>query len=221
MMTVPSAVSASSSSWSAPRRSSPSSRPSAAASPWRSVVFLTPAMRSARHSQVVEAARVKRMTPMISAFKSVRRHLIGKFSSPFQRVVRPTHVPGFICSCLFLLSRYCTVRNLFTGAARFPEAGVLLGLGPFSCPYSSECVERLSEKGKRSLPCSLTEHQNGTFRPIFASQHVQIRAQSVVRTPFRTVSEGEFSEVRGSKLPPLGQGLGHRDGAMRALDERL
>src|SRR5215218_6054676 len=48
--------------------------------------------------------------------------------------------------------------------------------------------ERLSEKGKRSLPCSLTEHQNGTFRPIFASQHVQIRAQSVVRTPFRTVS---------------------------------
>src|SRR5829696_6678321 len=50
-------------------------------------------------------------------------------------------------------------------------------------------AERLSEKGKRSLPCSLTEHQNGTFRPIFASQHVQIRAQSVVRTPFRTVSE--------------------------------
>src|SRR5829696_1916359 len=49
---------------------------------------------------------------------------------------------------------------------------------------------RLSEKGKRSLPCSLTEHQNGTFRPIFASQHVQIRAQSVVRTPFRTVSLG-------------------------------
>jgi hypothetical protein len=51
-------------------------------------------------------------------------------------------------------------------------------------------LPRLSEKGKRSLPCSLTEHQNGTFRPIFASQHVQIRAQSVVRTPFRTVSPG-------------------------------
>src|SRR5215208_4788814 len=61
-------------------------------------------------------------------------------------------------------------------------------------------VERLSEKGKRSLPCSLTEHQNGTFRPIFASQHVQIRAQSVVRTPFRTVSEEEFCEVRRSNL---------------------
>src|SRR5829696_9319491 len=62
------------------------------------------------------------------------------------------------------------------------------GPRPSPCPYSPECVERLSEKGKRSLPCSLTEHQNGTFRPIFASQHVQIRAQSVVRTPFRTVS---------------------------------
>jgi hypothetical protein len=130
MMTVPSAVSASSSSWSAPRRSSPSSRPSAAASPWRSVVFLTPAMRSARHSQVVEAARVKRMTPIISAFKSVRRHLIGKFSSPFQRVARPTHVPGFICSCLFLLSRYCTVRNLFTSAARFPKPGSFWASAP-------------------------------------------------------------------------------------------
>src|SRR5215211_4616521 len=54
-------------------------------------------------------------------------------------------------------------------------------------------IPRLSEKGKRSLPCSLTEHQNGTFRPIFASQHVQIRAQSVVRTPFHTVSELDFS----------------------------
>jgi hypothetical protein len=61
---------------------------------------------------------------------------------------------------------------------------------------------RLSEKGKRSLPCSLTEHQNGTFRPIFASQHVQIRAQSVVRTPFRTVSEKLFgnSQARARRL---------------------
>src|SRR5215217_4561814 len=52
---------------------------------------MTLAMRSARHSQVVEAARVRRMKPMISAFKSVRRHLMGKCSSPLQRVARPTH----------------------------------------------------------------------------------------------------------------------------------
>src|SRR5918998_2746511 len=91
MTTSPSAVNASSSSWSAPRRSSPSARPSAAASPWRLVVFSTLSMRSACHSQVVEAARVRRMTPMISAFKSVRRHLIGKSSSPLQGVARPTH----------------------------------------------------------------------------------------------------------------------------------
>src|SRR3712207_4531568 len=54
---------------------------------------------------------------------------------------------------------------------------------------------KLSERGRRSLRCSLTEHRNGTFRPIFASQHVQIRGQSIARTPFRTVSEEEFSEV--------------------------
>src|SRR5829696_9777230 len=62
----------------------------------------------------------------------------------------------------------------------------------FLTEWIKSSVERLSEKGKRSLPCSLTEHQNGTFRPIFASQHVQIRAQSVVRTPFRTVSPLDF-----------------------------
>jgi hypothetical protein len=28
---------------------------------------------------------------------------------------------------------------------------------------------KLSEKGCRSLRCSLTEHRNGSFRPIFAS----------------------------------------------------
>src|SRR3712207_7996124 len=48
---------------------------------------------------------------------------------------------------------------------------------------------KLSERGRRSLRCSLTEHRNGAFRPIFASQHVQIRGQSIARTPFRTVSE--------------------------------
>src|SRR5215208_4350716 len=80
------------------------------------------------------------------------------------------------------------------------------------------CVElrrihlpRLSEKGKRSLPCSLTEHQNGTFRPIFASQHVQIRAQSVVRTPFRTVSPLDFSHLRAEGVgTPLTQPLRER-----------
>src|SRR5215213_10247982 len=32
-------------------------------------------------------------------------------------------------------------------------------------------VERLSEKGRKSLRCSLMDHRNGTFRPIFASPH--------------------------------------------------
>ena len=37
--------------------------------------------------------------------------------------------------------------------------------------YSSNVVEKLSEKGRRSLQCSLTEHQKDTFRPILASLH--------------------------------------------------
>jgi hypothetical protein len=66
---------------------------------------------------------------------------------------------------------------------------------------SPKLVERLSEKGRRSLRCSLTEHLKGTFRPILASPYAsQIHIQSVARTPFRTVSEAEFSEVRGYKL---------------------
>ena len=32
---------------------------------------------------------------------------------------------------------------------------------------------RLSEKGRRSLLCSLTEHRNATFRSIFASLHLR------------------------------------------------
>src|SRR5215217_847956 len=30
-------------------------------------------------------------------------------------------------------------------------------------------LPRLSEKGRKSLQCSLTEHRNGSFRPILAS----------------------------------------------------
>jgi hypothetical protein len=66
---------------------------------------------------------------------------------------------------------------------------------PFLLPLFMNDVEKLSEKGLRSLRCSLTEHRNATFRSILASLHLQIHAQSVARTPFRTVSEGKFSEV--------------------------
>jgi hypothetical protein len=38
--------------------------------------------------------------------------------------------------------------------------------------YSPECVERLSEKGRKSLRCSLTNHRNGTFRPNLVSLHL-------------------------------------------------
>src|SRR5215207_9473069 len=53
-------------------------------------------------------------------------------------------------------------------------------------------------------PCSVTlrvstEGLFGSFRPPYTSQ---IDGRSVARTPFRTVSEGVFSEVRPRDLPP-------------------
>src|SRR5215216_6117882 len=35
----------------------------------------------------------------------------------------------------------------------------------------TKCVEKPSEKGRKSLQWSLIEHRNGTFRPISASPH--------------------------------------------------
>src|SRR5215211_6670730 len=54
------------------------------------------------------------------------------------------------------------------GASRAAPALPLL----FLAVYSPECVEKLSEKGRRSLECSLTEHLNGAFRPVLASLYL-------------------------------------------------
>src|SRR5215211_497047 len=91
MTTSPLAVACVSSSLSWPSRSSPSSRALAATSAWVLVVFSTCSTRCSYHSQANDPARVRRMTPIITAFKSVRRHLMGKSSSPLQGVARPTH----------------------------------------------------------------------------------------------------------------------------------
>src|SRR5215210_1596726 len=91
MTTALAAVSCLSSSLSVPSRSSLSSRALAASLAWVLVVFSTWSTRCSYHSQANDPARVRRMTPIITAFKSVRRHLIGKCSSPLQGVARPTH----------------------------------------------------------------------------------------------------------------------------------
>jgi hypothetical protein len=46
------------------------------------------------------------------------------------------------------------------------------------------------------------------FDPFWPTYASQIQAQRVARTPFRTVSEGVFSEVHGSKQP-IGRGGRH------------
>src|SRR5919107_317984 len=109
MTTLPLAVACVSSSTSLPSRSSPASRALAASLAWVLVVLLTWSASCSYHSQANDPARVRRMTPIITAFKSVRRHLIGKCSSPLQRVAHLAHVPGFFCSCLFFAAKvlYC------------------------------------------------------------------------------------------------------------------
>src|SRR5215203_1802154 len=91
MTTVPPAVACVSSFLSSPSRSSPSLRAVAASMAWILVVLSTWSTRCSYHSHTNDPARVRRMTPIITAFKSVRRHLMGKCSSPLQRVARPTH----------------------------------------------------------------------------------------------------------------------------------
>jgi hypothetical protein len=43
---------------------------------------------------------------------------------------------------------------------------------PFLLPLFMNDVEKLSEKGLRSLRCSLTKHLNGTFAPILVSLYL-------------------------------------------------
>src|SRR5215211_1691866 len=89
MTTSPPTVACLSSSLSLPSRSSPSSRAVAASSAWVPAIFLAWSTSCLYHSQANDPARVRRMTPIITAFKSVRRHLIGKCSRPLQGVARP------------------------------------------------------------------------------------------------------------------------------------
>src|SRR5215207_1949980 len=91
MTTAPPAAASVSSSLSLPSTSSLSSRAVAAFLAWVLVVFSTWSTSCLYHSQANDPARVRRMTPIITAFKSVRRHLMGKCSRPLQGVASPTH----------------------------------------------------------------------------------------------------------------------------------
>jgi hypothetical protein len=70
------------------------------------------------------------------------------------------------------------------------------GLRFFSASFTRGCVERLSEKPGSHLQGSSRDRRGETFWPFWPSYTHQMHARSVARTPFRTVSEGVFSEVR-------------------------
>src|SRR5215217_2272077 len=64
--------------------------------------------------------------------------------------------------------------------------------------YSPNVLERLSEKGRKSLRCSLMDHRNGTFRPIFASPHRLNPRFEGCSYPF---SDSLGKRILGSSLP--------------------
>src|SRR5215207_536254 len=55
---------------------------------------------------------------------------------------------------------------------------------------------RLSEKGLKSLQCSLTEHRNGTFRPILASLRLPNPRSECCSYPF----SDSFCKVNSAKF---------------------
>src|SRR5215212_1541183 len=57
---------------------------------------------------------------------------------------------------------------------------------------------RLSEDSRTRLQRALAGRKRATFRSISPSVYCQSHARSVAHTPFRTVSEGVFSEVRSN-----------------------
>src|SRR5215207_4722956 len=65
--------------------------------------------------------------------------------------------------------------------------------------------------GARGVALQIAE--KALFDPFRPPHDVRIHLRSVAQTPFRTVSEGEFHEVRGSNLPHSSGALAHRAGA--------
>src|SRR5215207_8288084 len=60
-----------------------------------------------------------------------------------------------------------------------------------SC-YSSDVLEKMSEKPRRRLWRIPTDRREGSFRPLRPPCSGQIHARGVARTPFRTVSRRGF-----------------------------
>src|SRR5215213_169679 len=63
-------------------------------------------------------------------------------------------------------------------------------------------LPRLSEKSWKHPSVALQTTVKALLDPFRPPHKVRIRLRSPPRTPFRTVSEGEFSEVRTLRRPP-------------------
>jgi hypothetical protein len=62
-------------------------------------------------------------------------------------------------------------------------------------------LPRPSEKGRRSLRCSFTEHLNGAVRPILASLYLPIPRSERCSYPFSDSLSGRLSELSVTQAP--------------------
>src|SRR5215212_1854708 len=165
MTTAPPAVACLSSSLSSPSRSSPSSSAVAASSAWVPVIFLAWTTSCLYHSQANDPARVRRMTPIITAFKSVRRHLIGKCSRPLQGVALPdgahlffltfpeervASIPSSSYKCIYTLhaQRAVCILRMSVFGALFTQ---VRGIGILGSSYPRSCIAPPRHPWKQSL----------------------------------------------------------------------
>jgi DDE superfamily endonuclease len=88
--------------------------------------------------------------------------------------------------------------------ATFRERGANLS-EHLACEVPRIHLLKLSEKGRRSLQCSLTNHRNDTFRPTLASSHLPNPRSERCSYPFSdSLSALDFSHLRAKGVGYVG-----------------
>ena len=74
-----------------------------------------------------------------------------------------------------------------------------------SSPYSDECVRDCSKTLEATCRAALETAEKRCFSIFWPPYTQQMHARSVARTPFRTVSEREFCELRAEGVLPISE----------------
>jgi hypothetical protein len=87
----------------------------------------------------------------------------------------------------------------------------------FLTEWTKSSLERLSEKSRRRLQLALRTAEKFPFGPFRPPYTGQIHGRSFARTPFRTVSEEVFSEVRIAPVQETPERAGPGSAALEYL----